>query len=139
MEDERKVRQLEKQLLQKRDILQTLDDEIVNLISENDEDGTGCIQETSESVAFKENIDLALLTLEDRLSHGESATIRSGISRQNSRESVYSHGSQESASPSTSRRVRAKLPKLELKKFTGHPQDWQEFWDSYQSAIHDND
>ena len=31
------------------------------------------------------------------------------------------------------------MRKLELKKFTGRPQDWQEFWDSYQSAIHDNE
>ena len=77
LEDERKVKQLQNQLSQKRDILQTLDDEILNLISENDEDGTGCIQEVSDSGAFKEKIDLALLTLEVLLIHGESATIKS--------------------------------------------------------------
>ena len=32
--------------------------------------------------------------------------------------------------------VRAKLPKLEVKRFKGQ---WQEFWDSFESAIHLND
>eukprot|EP00112_Aurelia_sp_Birch-Aquarium-sp1_P018768 Seg453.10 transcript_id=Seg453.10/GoldUCD/mRNA.D3Y31 product="hypothetical protein" protein_id=Seg453.10/GoldUCD/D3Y31 len=41
--------------------------------------------------------------------------------------------------PSITRRVDAKLPKSELKKFTGRPQDWQEFWDSFKSTIHKNE
>ena len=32
--------------------------------------------------------------------------------------------------------VRAKLPKLEVKKFSGKLGEWQEFWDSFESAIH---
>ena len=35
--------------------------------------------------------------------------------------------------------VRAKLPKLEVKKFNGKLCEWQEFWDSFESAIHMND
>ena len=35
--------------------------------------------------------------------------------------------------------VRAKLPKLEVKKFNGKLSEWQEFWDSFESAIHQND
>ena len=35
--------------------------------------------------------------------------------------------------------VRAKLPKLEVKKFNGKLSEWQEFWDSFDSAIHQND
>ena len=35
--------------------------------------------------------------------------------------------------------VRAKLLKLEVKKFSGKPGEWQEFWDSFESAIHLND
>ena len=34
--------------------------------------------------------------------------------------------------------VRAKLPKLEVKKFNGKLSEWQEFWDSFDSAIHQN-
>ena len=35
--------------------------------------------------------------------------------------------------------VRAKLPKLEVKKFSGKLGEWREFWDSFESAIHLND
>ena len=31
--------------------------------------------------------------------------------------------------------VRAKLPKLEVRKFGGNISEWQEFWDSFESAI----
>ena len=38
---------------------------------------------------------------------------------------------------STSTRV--KLPKLEVRKFSGKIQDWREFWDMFESAIHKNE
>ena len=31
-----------------------------------------------------------------------------------------------------------KLPKLELKKFDGNILRWQEFWDTFDSTIHQN-
>ena len=37
----------------------------------------------------------------------------------------------------SSRKV--KLPKLELRKFSGKVEDWPEFWDSFCSAIHNDD
>ena len=50
--------------------------------------------------------------------------------------------SQESLSSTASlqtKRVRARLPKLELKKFSGKPYDWQEFWDAFRSSIDENE
>ena len=35
--------------------------------------------------------------------------------------------------------VRAKLPKLEVRKFGGNISEWQEFWDSFESAINRNE
>jgi hypothetical protein len=35
--------------------------------------------------------------------------------------------------------VRAKLPKLQAKTFDGKVQEWQEFWESFESAIHQNE
>ena len=35
--------------------------------------------------------------------------------------------------------VRARLPKLEVRKFGGVISEWQEFWDSFESAIHKNE
>ena len=40
---------------------------------------------------------------------------------------------------SSGARCRVKLPKLEVKKFSGKIQDWREFWDSFESSIHNND
>ena len=31
-----------------------------------------------------------------------------------------------------------KLPQLELKRFAGKPSEWQEFWDGFKSAVHDD-
>ena len=35
--------------------------------------------------------------------------------------------------------ARVKLPRLEVRKFSGKLEEWQEFWDSFESAIHSND
>ena len=35
--------------------------------------------------------------------------------------------------------VRAKLPKLQAKTFDGKVQEWLEFWESFESAIHQNE
>ena len=35
--------------------------------------------------------------------------------------------------------VRARLPKLEVRKFGGIISEWQESWDSFESAIHKNE
>ena len=40
--------------------------------------------------------------------------------------------------PSSSRDSSAKLPKLILQTFSGGPAKYQEFWDSYNSAVHSN-
>ena len=34
---------------------------------------------------------------------------------------------------------RVKLPKLELPKFSGKNSQWQEFWDGFRSAVHDDE
>ena len=35
--------------------------------------------------------------------------------------------------------VKVKLPKLRPKRFSGKVQEWQEFWDSFESSIHNNE
>ena len=40
--------------------------------------------------------------------------------------------------PSSSRDSSAKIPKLILQTFSGDPAKYQEFWDSYNSAVHSN-
>ena len=48
---------------------------------------------------------------------------------------VQSQSENATPSPSQQHVPKAKLPKLEVKKFSGRLQDWQEFWDSFQSSI----
>ena len=51
--------------------------------------------------------------------------------------------SQSEASPTVSTvggvKVNVKLPKLEIRKFTGKSHECQDFWDSFMSAIHVNE
>ena len=35
--------------------------------------------------------------------------------------------------------ARAKLPKLEVRKFKGSVFEWQEYWDAFESSIHNNE
>ena len=35
-------------------------------------------------------------------------------------------------------KVYARLPKLEMSKFRGKPEQWQEFWDTFESSVHKN-
>eukprot|EP00112_Aurelia_sp_Birch-Aquarium-sp1_P026471 Seg940.2 transcript_id=Seg940.2/GoldUCD/mRNA.D3Y31 product="hypothetical protein" protein_id=Seg940.2/GoldUCD/D3Y31 len=85
-----------------------------------------CMREAEEASKFMEELDDVLydmdLKLEQRLSPARSL------------ESVASS----SASTKDTKQVRAKLPKLELQKFDGKPQNWFEFWDSFCGAVDDN-
>ena len=45
----------------------------------------------------------------------------------------------QTSQPGSGKRVRIKLPKLELKKFSGKIHEWQEFLDSFRSAIYNNE
>ena len=56
--------------------------------------------------------------------------------RISSKASVGTAGSTENSGGNDQQRVRVKLPKLEMHKFTGQVEDWQEFWDSFRSAVH---
>ena len=51
-----------------------------------------------------------------------------------------SHSSPKQVQPgsTTMKTPKVKLPKLTLKKFSGDPTAWTPFWDSYESAIHQN-
>ena len=51
---------------------------------------------------------------------------------------VSDKGSENGGVNTTSNSIRARLPKLEVRKFSGKVEEWQEFWDSFQSAIHTN-
>ncbi|XP_065061319.1 uncharacterized protein LOC135688408 [Rhopilema esculentum] len=131
--DEKELKQMEIQLKEKRDTLKVLDEKILELIAdeetESETEGVDPIsKEIEDSAGFQEKVNSAILYVQECLLPEESTR------RKNSNISVDSLSLNES-----SRKVRAKLPKLELKKFSGKPQEWSEFWDSFVSAVHGND
>ena len=54
--------------------------------------------------------------------------------------SIQVEGSDAGSEVSSSgrRKVQVRLPKFELKKFSGDPVDWNEFYESFNVAVHDN-
>ena len=69
-------------------------------------------------------------TNDGKSQEGEGATLDS----QSSSNSSFQPGTQSHGS--TNIPTHAKLPKLELKKFSGNPIGWHPFWESFESAIH---
>eukprot|EP00112_Aurelia_sp_Birch-Aquarium-sp1_P014447 Seg312.3 transcript_id=Seg312.3/GoldUCD/mRNA.D3Y31 product="hypothetical protein" protein_id=Seg312.3/GoldUCD/D3Y31 len=107
----RKMKQFGMQLNARMETVIKMDDDILVLLSIN-EDANACAKETEEVGIFQERVNIALLLIE------ECTNVE--------QENVHQH-----VEIPASKKTRAKLPKLELRKFTGKPQDWQEFWDSF--------
>ena len=132
------------QLKTQRDELKDLDNKILGYALEN-EDDDACDKEVEDSSEYSGKITQALVFIKEALGgDDDAASIKSSGSRRMqrsaSKESIASDCSQYSNHSDTGKRkVRVKLPQLEIKKFSGKIQDFQEFWDSFVSAIHEND
>ncbi|KAL5475335.1 hypothetical protein EMCRGX_G025132 [Ephydatia muelleri] len=149
------------QLLQgKQDILNKLDAEILEGLETEDEI-TGEIEQAD---IFKENIAMTIIDLETALGEQQNDAPMQAQTRDRNDESAQVHGSRPETpnnrdvregtplsvtpSPSSPSRTeptlaqprggKVKLPKLTLRKFSGDPTAWTPFWDSYESAIHQN-
>ena len=100
------------------------------------DDATACVREIGIASEFKGRILAGLTRLDDILSQKPPPQVPEG------RPLIERNGSFESLSSTATlmtRRVRAKLPKLEIKKFSGKAYDWQEFWDSFKSSVDENE
>eukprot|EP00795_Rhopilema_esculentum_P017366 gene17366-biopygen6317 len=122
-----------------------LDREIRDLMIDTDASDEECEREAVDASEINEKATLALLKVDeyfskkDEESGGGSLKSASRFSSQNSLCSEKTVDSERSGqSAKNSKRVKVRLPKLELKKFGGRVTDWQEFWDSFKSAIHDD-
>ena len=117
---------------QKIESLNKLDDEIIDLMAScDDEEAEGRIEmdiEASDLVRIVNRMECAL----GQLSPAPNQQMQQQQMPAQQQNLVYSSAS--SSTPKTT----AKLPKLEVKKFSGKIQEWQEFWDSFESAIDSN-
>ena len=106
-------------------VLQKMDEKVLEILSDQS-DGDECIQEVEESEAIAMEISEVLLEIEEILE----------------KDTALQHAPVENTSfsgSSSTRKARAKLPKLELQTFDGTPQDWPEFWDAFSSTVDDDE
>ena len=104
--------------------LQVLDREIVELL----EDVSRIDSDVSESFELISVIQECMVALESALTAQESQGKNQQFNSLESTGTAQSH--------LQTAHTHAKLPKLELKKFTGNPIEWYPFWESFESAVH---
>ena len=110
------MKQNKKVLEEKLDKISDLDDQILGLLNDEDIIAT----EINESGEFKESVNETLLKIENKLRKMEITPGGSGIPNQAS-------GSQGGGTSFT------KLPKLQLRKFNGKSNKFEEFWNSFHA------
>ena len=112
---------------EKATILKELDGKILEIVIVSSEGEEEPLKEADEAASVMDEIDDKIIQIQLKM---EPKSISPAIS-------VESIATDFSA---TSRKaVSAKLPKLELQQFDGKPQNWFEFWDSFCSAVEDNE
>ena len=112
--------------------MKKLDDQILDLIGGLDSEDLDVLigREIEESDRFRGELNQVVLRLEEVVNpsmHSSPAITGASSQNKNPQPTNPVHN------------TKAKLPKLEIKRFNGRSQDWQEFWDSFQSSIDGND
>lgn len=110
-----------------------LDLEILALMGDDEKvTESDMAKEIDESSCLASDIKSKLAAIEELLTAPHTPQVPSVPQHQSSPPIQTGHSSQQKS-------VRARLPKLEVRKFDGKLHEWQEFWDSFESAIHRND
>lgn len=122
---------------EKKNILNKLDEAIINEIAVEKID-----EEINEASEFAEGInrttakiDIALEAILKRKTEDASQV------RTNNPSSLTSNVDPSnivSTNHDLTPKLQARLPKLTLARFSGEPTKWQSFWDSFESAVHNN-
>ena len=130
--DAKRLKQLEMQLKEKLQTVKDLDEKVLERIAENEgeseTEGTDEVsKEIEDAAAFQDKVNSAIITIQELLLPVKPTIV-------NEPSISFGRPTYENV-----KKVRAKLPKLELRKFSGKPQDWQEFWDGCESAVRGNE
>ena len=161
--DALKLQQQRQKLKEKLEILRKLDSEILDLTADENEISAE-IEQTDE---FNGDLELTILTLDkaldanaatddtlqipqgnqitatagsrtaDRAAHNSSPSSQHSDDTTSSRASSP-HGAPMTGTTDRARTCKAKLPKINLRKFNGDLTSWSTFWDSFESSIHLN-
>jgi len=110
-------------------ILGTLTEEILGLL-EKEKDIEPEIADWSK---FRRDIRKGIQKIEDYLKPTSG-----NASKQISNPPPTAHQALGTQQTTCNQTLRARLPKLEPKKFYGSVADWQSFWDTFRNAVHEN-
>ena len=118
---------------EKVEALKRLDNQIIDLIGglESEDLDAQIENEIEESDRFRRELNQIVLRLEEVLNSSVPLILATTPG------APSPNGNGQPTNPAHN--VKAKLPKLEVKRFNGRLQDWQEFWDSFQSSIDRNE
>ena len=86
--------------------------------------------EIAESGDFRASIHEAIIKIDNAFKKAENKELFTAPS--SSANSASNTASNEAA------KVTTKLPKLTIKPFAGNAYNWQTFWDSFRTSIHEN-
>lgn len=118
--------------------LKTLDDQIIDLIASGTAEGVEerIEKEIENSDGVRAELNDIVMRMEETMSkfHPPPPIVqKSALSPP-----AQAHSDMASGIPQQSK-AKARLPKLEVRKFHGKIQEWQEFWDAFESAIDKNE
>ena len=133
--DERKLEQLESNLKDNFNNLSEIDKEIMDALIANHFDEEECMKEAEDCSEIQEKVTYTLICIKDVLRKHKSEVGGTSISQERINSELNSSVASEG---SVSRRLKVNPPRLELKRFTGKVTEWQEFWDGFNSAIHED-
>ena len=130
--DKHWIKQSIQAMREKVDSLKGLDNQIIELIGALEEGVEALIEkEIEESDEVRKELNQIVLRMEEVLSKTNSPPALNQVPVQETPPPVAVMPQQHT--------VKARLPKLEVKKFNGRIQEWQEFWDAFESPILKND
>ena len=129
------LQHLKTELQEKQLELKKSNGAILDLLLEHVKEEQVLDNEIDEVSIYKEKISSAIFSIDRHLRANEELSTR--LRKSVSQDSLNSNMSELSTGSRSSRKINVKLPKLELKKFSGKIHEWPEFWDGFQS-VHQN-
>ena len=111
--------------MEKKESLKKLDEEILDYFHEKDEENDVIDKEMKEASEYSQKVASASFRADDTLEKWNAIPLPSAAAKPDTNTQPMG-------------RVKVMLPKLELRKFNGKVAEWQEFWDAFSSAVHEN-
>ena len=111
-------------LNKKLEVIKARDTEVIELIQDD-----GLDADIERADEFKETIFSALLSVDHLLKRLNPTPVTTTASVLEPSTHASSHASH----------TKVKLPKLQLRPFSGDLTHWTSFWDSFQTAVHNNE